>query len=123
LIIEPRGGAAVPFALDATLWQPIKKKKPAVGCKYRKGPVVVTAILKAGKRLKVVAKSNAAIVPLATDPRPVRVSVRHGSMQHCFEFTEASQGQYKAHKKLLVRGAPAASACPVSASPNGAFVR
>ena len=49
------GAPSARFALDAALWGPIKAKRPEKGCRYRKGPVALTVLLKAGKGLKVVA--------------------------------------------------------------------
>jgi hypothetical protein len=104
------GAPLARFALDAAFWKPIKAKKPEKGCKYRKGPVVATVLIKAGKSLKVIANADDLGVPLADDPRPVRVEVRHGDYRHCLEF--GGSGKHKADKKLLSRNAPVASACP-----------
>ena len=109
------------FALDASLWTPIKKKKPERGCKYRKGPVIATVQLKAGKALKVIANGDDLGVPLATDPRPVRIEVRHGDIRHCFEFG-GTKGSHKADKKLLAKNASSAAVCPAAASASGASI-
>jgi hypothetical protein len=112
LVIEAVGVGAplARFALDAAFWKPLKAKKPEKGCKYRKGPVVATVLIKAGKSLKVIANADDLGVPLADDPRPVRVEVRHGDYRHCLEF--GGRGKHKPDKKLLSRNAPVASACP-----------
>jgi hypothetical protein len=110
------------FVLDAALWKPIKAKKPEKGCRYRKGPVVATVQIKTGKMLKVVANGDDLGVPLATDPRPVRIEVRHGDVRHCFELG-GEKGQHLPDKKLLAKNAAPATVCPASASPSGAFVR
>ena len=73
----------------------------------------------AGKMLKVQAKGSDLGIPLATDPRPVRVELRHGGVRHCVEF--GGDGKHTADKKLLSKNAPTASACP-GGSPSGAFV-
>ena len=121
LVIEAVGaGAPVQrYPLDASLWKPIKAKKPEKGCKYRKGPVVATVQIKTGKSLKVVANATDLGVPLATDPRPVRIEVRHGDLRHCVEF--GGQGKHKPDKKLLAKNARAATICP-GGSPSGAFL-
>jgi hypothetical protein len=113
LVIEAVGAGAPPVTLplDAGVWRPIRRKRPEAGCKYRKGPVVATVQIKAGKMLKVVANADDLGVPLATDPRPVRISVRHGAVLHCFEFGGA-KGQHRPGKKLLARRAGRASVCP-----------
>jgi hypothetical protein len=123
LVIESVGAGAPParFVLDAALWRPIKAKRPEKGCKYRKGPVALTVLLKAGKVLKVVADADDLGVPLATDPRPVRIAIRHGAVRHCVELPAGGPGSFKENKKLLTKGADAASACPPIGSLAGAF--
>jgi hypothetical protein len=113
LVIEAMGAGAPPttFPLDAALWRPIRRKKPEAGCKYRKGPVVATVQIKAGKMLKVVANADDLGIPLATDPRPVRISVRHGEVVHCFEFGGV-KWRHRPNKKLLARRASPAATCP-----------
>jgi hypothetical protein len=123
LVVEAVGvGAAIRrFPLDAAFWKPIKARKPEKGCKYRKGPVVATLQVKAGKMLKVVANADDVGIPLATDPRPVRIEVRHGDVRHCFEFGGA-KGRHKTDKKLLAKKADPANVCPGDGSPSGAFL-
>jgi hypothetical protein len=118
LVVEAVGAGApiARFPLGAALWKPIKAKKPEKGCKYRKGPVVATVQIKSGKMLKVVANGDDLGVPLDTDPRPVRVEVRHGNVRHCVEFGAATRGMYKPGKKLLARNADRATVCPDAAS-------
>ena len=122
LVIAAVGaGAAVRrFPLEASLWKPIKAKRPERGCKYRKGPVVATVQIKAGKLLKVVAAADDLGVPLTDDPKPVRIEVRHGDVRHCLEF--GGQGPFKAGKKLLAKNAGPAAGCPGAGSPSGAFL-
>jgi hypothetical protein len=112
LIVEAVGaGAPVQrVSLEATFWKPINAKKPERGCKYRKGPVVATVLLKAGKVLKIVANATDLGIPLATDPRPIRLELRHGDVRHCLEF--GGQGRHKPGQKLLSRNAAVAAACP-----------
>jgi hypothetical protein len=119
LVVEATGGASSRFALDAGLWKPINAAKPERGCRYRKGPVVATVQIKTGKALEIVAEAEDLGVPLASDPRPVRLELRHGDVRHCLEF--GGTGQFKAGKKLLAKNAAQATACP-AASPSGAFV-
>jgi hypothetical protein len=59
LVIEAVGAGTPAWRvpLEAGLWKPIKAKRPQKGCTYRKGAVVATATLKAGKMLKVIAKA------------------------------------------------------------------
>lgn len=113
LVVEAVGAGTPPktFPLDAAVWKPIRRKKPEVGCKYRKGPVVATVQLKAGKMLKVVANAEDLGIPLSTDPRPVRIAVRHGGVLHCFEFG-GQKVQHRPDKKLLARRASPAATCP-----------
>jgi hypothetical protein len=113
LVVESVGAGSAPrrFPLDASLWKAINKKRPEKGCKYRNGPVVATVQIKTGKALKVVANADDLGVPLPTDPRPVRIEVRHGTARHCLEFGGA-KGQHKADKKLLAKTAPPATVCP-----------
>jgi len=117
LVIESVGGATPPvtFELGSALWSPLKAKKPEKGCKYRKGPVVATIQLKAGKMLKVVANADDLGIPLGTDPRPVRIEVRHGDARFCVEFGGA-KAQHKPDKKLLARNAAPATVCPAAGS-------
>jgi len=115
LVVEALG-AVTRFPLEATGWKPIRAKKPEKGCKYRKGPVVSTVQLKTGKLLKVVANADDLGIPLAGDPRPVLLEVRHGDVRHCFEFGGA--GTHKDEKKLIAKNAEPASGCPPS-TPSG----
>jgi hypothetical protein len=123
LVIEARGagGPVRRFPLAAEFWKPLKAKKPERGCRYRKGPIVVTVLVKAGKVLKVVANGDDLGVPLTTDPRPVRIEIRHGDVRHCAEFG-GEKGKHVPDKKLLAKRAAVAAACPGDASPSGAFV-
>jgi len=98
------------FELDAALWKPINTKRPERGCKYRKGPVVATVLVKPGKLLKVIASASDLGIPLAADPRPIRIEVRHGDVRSCVEF--GGNGPYKPDKKLLTRNAATATSCP-----------
>jgi hypothetical protein len=116
------GAPAMGIPLAASLWRPIKAKKPEKGCKYRKGPIVATVQVKAGKMLKVVAKADDLGIPLDADPRPVRIEVRHGDVRQCVEFPAGGPGGFKAGKKLLAKRAGVATGCPAAASPSGAFV-
>ena len=77
LVIHAMGAGApqLRLDLDASLWKPLKAKKPEKGCKYKKGPVVATVIVKAGKLIKVSAAGSDLGVPLATDPSPVGTAV------------------------------------------------
>ena len=113
LVIEAVNAAAPPvaFPLDAGGWKPIRQKKPETGCKYRKGPVVATVQIKTGKMLKVIANGDDLGVPLGTDPRPVRIAVRHGDVVHCFEFG-GEKSQHRPEKKFLARLAAPAAMCP-----------
>jgi len=112
LVIEAVGAAAPVrrYALDAEFWKPINAKKPERGCKYRKGPVVATVLVKSGKALKVIANAPDLGIPLATDPRPVRIELRHGDVRHCVEF--GGSGPFKIDKKVLSRKAEPADSCP-----------
>jgi len=110
LLVQAAGAPMRSFPLDAALWKPIKAKKPERGCKYRKGPVVATVQIKTGKALKIVANAEDLGVALDTDPRPVRIELRHGAERHCFEF--GGQGKHKADKKLLAKNAAAPAGCP-----------
>jgi hypothetical protein len=120
LLIEAVGAGSSPlrFPLEASQWKPINAKKPEKGCKYRKGPVVATVLLKTGKVLKIVAQATDVGVPLATDPRPVRIELRHGDVRHCLEF--GGQGKHKADKKLVSRNAAPAGGCPAVSPSVGA---
>jgi len=123
LAIESLGAASpTRFPLEAGLWKPLKAKKPEKGCKYRKGPVVAKAQLKVGKMLKVIAVGEDLGLPLATDPRPVRIEVRHGDRRHCFEFG-GTTSRHKADKKLLAKKAIPATTCPGDALPSAAPVQ
>lgn len=119
LVVEALGASAPlqTFDLDASFWGPIKAKKPEKGCKYRKGPVVATLQLKAGKMLKVIANADDLGIPLTTDPRPVRIEVRHGEWRHCVEFGGA-KAQHKPDRKLLAKSASPAPACPGDVPPT-----
>jgi hypothetical protein len=118
LVIEALGaGSAVRrIPLLAQLWKPLRASKPERGCKYRKGPVATMVLVKPGKVLKVVARGDDLGVPLATDPRPVRIEVRHGGVRHCAEFTGVD-GKYKPDARLLAKRVPTATGCPGSGAP------
>jgi hypothetical protein len=111
LVLEPAGATARRFPLEAGLWKPLNRNKPERGCRYRKGPVVAMVLIKPNRVLKVIAASTDLGIPLSTDPRPVRLEVRHGDVRHCLEFGGA-KGQHKPDKKLLAKQAPPATTCP-----------
>jgi hypothetical protein len=115
LVVEALG-TVTRFPLEAAGWKPIRAKKPEKGCKYRKGLVVSTVRLKAGKLLKVVAKADDLGIPLARDPRPVLLEVRHDDVRHCFAF--GGDGTHTDGKKLIAKNAEPASSCPPS-TPSG----
>jgi hypothetical protein len=112
LTVQAGAAAALRWDLDATLWRPLKKKAPEKGCKYRKGPVVLTVVVKAGKLLKLTARADDLGVPLATDPRPIRIELRHGDVRHCLDF--GGDGKHVPDKKLITKGAGPATSCPES---------
>jgi hypothetical protein len=122
LVVEAVGAGApiARFPLAASLWKPIKQRRPEKGCKYRKGPVVATVQIKSGKMLKVVANGDDLGVPLDADPRPVRLELRHGDLRHCVEFGVDTRGMHKPGKKLLARKADPATACPEAPSAGAA---
>ncbi len=104
-------GASTPalrVALDAESWKPLDVKRPERGCRATAGTVAVR--IKSGKTLVVKAAGADLGVPLATDPRPVRVELRHGDRRHCVEF--GGGGRYKPGKKLTAAGAAAGGDCP-----------
>lgn len=112
LVVHATGAGApmVEWDLDPVYWKPLKAKAPEKGCKYKKGPVVATLIVKAGTLVKLAAKADDLGVPLATDPRPVLVGLSHGDVRHCLDFR--GDGKHVIDKKLLAKGAPPAAACP-----------
>jgi len=112
LTIQAGAAPARRWDLDATLWKPLRAKAPAKGCKYRKGPVVLTVVVKEGKLLKLKARADDLGVPLATDPRPVRIELRHGDVRHCLEF--GGEGKHMPDKKLITKGAEPAASCPAA---------
>lgn len=118
LVVEAAGVGAAPvaFELEAALWKPISAKSPERGCKYRKGPAARTVQIKRGKSLKVIAAAVDVGVPLGTDPRAVRVELRHGAVRHCFEFGPGTKGKFKVDKKLLAKRAGRATGCPEPAA-------
>jgi hypothetical protein len=103
------GAPATTLPLEAGAWKPIDEKHPAKGCTFT-GSTVTKALLKSGKMLKIVARGTGLGVPLTTDPRPVRIALRHGATRHCLEF--GGRGKHTPGKKLLGKQAPTASACP-----------
>jgi hypothetical protein len=112
LVIEAAGSGTplLRIPLDATLWKPIKAAKPELGCKYGPGPVVKKVQLKTGKLLKLSAGATDLGVPLAADPRPVRLELRHGEQRHCFAF--GGSGVLQPGKKLQAKQAAAPTVCP-----------
>jgi glucose/arabinose dehydrogenase len=118
LVIEAlgAGGGVRRIPLLAQLWKPLKAKRPERGCKYRRGPIAMTVLVKAGTMLKVVARGDDLGVPLATDPRPVRIEVRHGAARHCVEFG-GEKGKHEPNEKLIAKRAATATECPGAAVP------
>jgi hypothetical protein len=113
LVIEAlgAGGTVRRIPLLAQLWKPLKARRPERGCKYRRGPIAATVLVKAGRMLKVVARADDLGVPLATDPRPVRIEVRHGATRHCVEFG-GEKGTHRPNRTLIAKRAPTATGCP-----------
>jgi hypothetical protein len=120
LVIEAvgAGAPAVRFPLEAGFWKPIKAKRPEKGCKYRRGPVVATVLIKTAKTLQVIANAPDLGMPLATDPRPVRIEVRHGDVRHCVAFDTSTSGGFKAEKKLLAKKSAAPPGCLAASAPS-----
>jgi hypothetical protein len=112
IVAEGGGGYARSIVLEATGWKPISHKHPERGCKYRKGDVAATVILKTGKMLKVITDFTDLGFPLDADPRPVRIEVRHGDIRHCLRFDPSDKGKFKAGKMLLSKNRAPADACP-----------
>jgi glucose/arabinose dehydrogenase len=113
LIVEAvgAGGPVRHFPLAADLWRPIHRPRPERGCRYRRGPVARLVRLKTGKSLVVVAKGDDLGVPLATDPRPVRIEVRQGDQRYCVELGGAT-ARYVPGRRLVATRADPAAACP-----------
>jgi len=109
-VVQAAGQSVRRWTLDAANWKPLKAKAPEKGCKYKKGPVVATLILKAGKLLKLSASGDDLGIPLDGDPRPVDVEVRHGDVRHCLRF--GGEGKHVPNKKLVSKGAAPATSCP-----------
>jgi hypothetical protein len=80
--------------------------------------VTVTVQIKPGKSLAVMAVGENLGIPLASDPRPVRMEVRHGDRRHCVEF--GGRGVHKPNKKLTLRDAAPGGACPQAPASDGA---
>jgi hypothetical protein len=107
-------GAGTPvrrFPLAAGLWKPLAARRPERGCRYRKGPVVTSVRVRAGKALEVVATADDLGVPLAVDPRPVRIALRHGAVRHCLEFG-GTTAAHAPDRRLIARRAAPATGCP-----------
>jgi hypothetical protein len=114
LVIEAVG-AVRRFPLVPELWTPLARRRPGRGCRYRRGPVVSTLRLKTGRALVVKAKTDDLAVPLGTDPRPVRIEIRHGDIRHCLEFGGVG-GRYVPGRKLIAKHAEPAAVCPASSA-------
>lgn len=112
IVAEGAGGYARSIVLEAARWKPISRKHPERGCKYRKGDVVATVLLKTGKTLKVITNFTDLGIPLDADPRPIRIEVRHGDIRHCLRFDPGDKGKFKAGKTLLSKNRAPADACP-----------
>lgn len=112
LVVQATGAGALArrWDLDPIYWKPIKAKTPEKGCKYRKGPVVVTVLVKAGNLLKLTAQADDLGIPLDADPRPVQIELRHGDVRHCLDF--GGDGKHVIGKKLLSKLADPAASCP-----------
>lgn len=118
LIVHAIGAGVVPrsFSLDAAQWKPLRAKAPERGCVYRRGPVVSVVRVKEGRMLKVLASGDDLGVPLATDPRPVRLEVRQGGVRHCVEV-DSGTGRWMPDRKLVAKPSVTATACPAGGVP------
>jgi len=109
------------YPLAASSWQPLRKKKPEKGVRYKnKGGPVRAIVIKSGKRLLVKGKGEGLGHSLAGEPDAVQVELRVGARRFCLEF--GGPGRFKPGKKLLRKNMPTASECPDLGSPSGAFL-
>jgi hypothetical protein len=109
------------YDLPAANWQPIKKKNPDKGYKFKKGDPIKSVLLKNGKMAKIKGKGAGLGHNLATQPNSVGVVLTIGTRTFCLGF--GGEEKFKENKKLLAKNAPIPNGCPgAAASPSGAFV-
>jgi hypothetical protein len=109
------------YALPAANWKLLKKNKPEMGYKFKKGDPVKSLQIKADKLISIKAKGAALGHALPVQPDSVGVVVTIGSRTYCLGF--GGDQKFKENKKLLAKNASPPSGCPgAAASPSGAFL-
>ena len=104
------GGFEGTYALPASGWRALKKKKPEKGWKFDGSDAITKVILKAGKQLVVKGKGSALVHTLAADPESVDVILIVGTRRYCMRF--GGQVTFKEGKSWVAKNAVAPGACP-----------
>lgn len=101
-------------ALPQSGWRVLNERRSDSGYKFRKVDAaespVVSALVKPGKKIKIVAKGLLLGHSLAADPDPVDVELRLGGHRYCLGFGGTTR--FKAGKKFLAKRAEPPGGCP-----------
>jgi hypothetical protein len=108
------------YDLPADRWRYRGSAGANAGYKLRGAEPVRSLLIRPGRRVTVAAAGIGLGHTLDADPTAVDVVVEIGS--HCYCLGFGGDQIYKPGKKWIAKHAPAAAACPPSASPTAAFV-
>jgi hypothetical protein len=98
------------YPLDTTSWSATGKRRSRRACGYRSADRTMAIRITSGKRLAAKVTRPDLAIPLAADPRPLRIEIRHGDRRHCVEF--GGKGPFTEDRAVVSRLAPAGGACP-----------
>jgi hypothetical protein len=108
------------YDLPAQGWRPVGRKGRVRGWKFRNGDPVRKVLLRAGKRIKIVAKGPALGHTLATEPDRVDVELTVGDSRYCLGF--GGRSMFRDGRRYVAKKAPAPDSCSSFGSPVSAFV-
>jgi len=108
------------YALAADRWRAVRKGGTLRAFKLRPTTPFRSALIKAAKRIKVVAGGPELGHTLLTEPSAVDVVLTLGEHCYCMRFDRETT--FKADRRWLATNAPPPRACPPAASPSGTFL-
>jgi cysteine-rich repeat protein len=109
-------GFETTYALPATGWRVLRARNPRYGVRYRnpRGPIN-TVVFKHGRLLQVTGTGPQLVQSLGSEPAMVEVDLLIGRYQYLLAFGSGAAHQFKANKRLVLRGATQPGLC--SATP------
>jgi pimeloyl-ACP methyl ester carboxylesterase len=108
------------YDMPASGWKSVKKKGAVVGYKFHGKGFVQSALVRAGKLVRLALGGGALRHTIVTDPKPVRVVLTLGEQQLCMEF--GGDTSFKSGKRWVATDAPAPTSCPLPYGEDSAWL-